>query len=278
MADLVVRCRPLLGTFVEITVPAGFATEIDTAFAAIGHVHACMSFHEDASDLAAIRRAAPGQTIVVDRETVQVLRVAITLYEATDGLFDVAIGRHLVDWGFLPNAGITSLTQYDGSTADIMIEDDTSIRLSRRMVVDLGGIAKGFAVDRAVEALAERGVPFGLVNAGGDLRAFGPKDWPIGLRDADGVVRSTLPIRQAALASSANLQDQRTSSGIILVPHIGRNGRPVHTNYRVTTIAERCVIADAVTKVAMVDLDLADKLLTDFNGRVLRDAIPLETP
>jgi thiamine biosynthesis lipoprotein len=276
MADLLTRCRPLLGTFVEITVPEGFGTEIDAAFAAIAHVHARMSFHEDTSDLAAIRRAAPGQSIPMDRATVEVLRLAITLHEATDGLFDVAIGRHLVDAGFLPNPGITSLTTYDGTTADITIEDATTIRLDRRMLVDLGGIAKGFAVDRAVEALGERGVPFGLVNAGGDLRAFGPKDWPIGLRDADGIVRSAIPIRQAALASSANLQERRTSTGTILVPHIGWNGRPADSNYRITIIAERCVIADAMTKVAMVDPDLADKLLATFNGRVLRDAIPLE--
>ena len=273
---LTARCRPLLGTFVEITVPEGFGAAIDDAFAMIAHIHDRMSFHEPTSDLAVIRQAGPDQTIAVDRETVAVLRTAITLHETTNGLFDVAMAPKLVSGGFLPEDGIGRLEQFDGTTADIVIEDDTHIHLKRRALLDLGGIAKGYAVDRAVETLAERGVPYGLVNAGGDLRTFGPVDWQIGFRDADNVVRSQMTIRHCAVASSANLLDRRLVRGILHSPHIGRDGEPVLSDKRTTVIADRCMIADAMTKVAMVDPDLADELLAPFKGHVMRETIPLE--
>lgn len=255
--------------------PEGFGAAVDAAFAMIAHIHGRMSFHEPASDLAAIRNALPGDRVAVDRETVEVLRTALALYEATGGLFDVAVGRRLVRSGFLPRREIGSLRQYDATAADIGIEDDTHIRLQRRILIDLGGIAKGYAVDRAIEVLAGQGVPHGLVNAGGDLRAFGPLDWPIALRDADNLIRSRMTIRHCAVASSANLCDRRSLRGRQCTPHIGRNGQPVLAEQRTTVMAEWCVIADAMTKVAMVDPDLADTILSEFKGSVVRETSPL---
>ena len=273
---LTTRCRPLLGTFVEITVPEDFGAAVDAAFAMIAHVHARMSFHEPTSDLAAIHRAGPHQAVAVDRETVAVLRMAVSLHETTDGLFDVAVAPKLVRSGFLPKDGLGRLDQFEGTTADIVIEDDTRIHLKRRVLVDLGGIAKGYAVDRAVEVLTKRNVPYGLVNAGGDLRAFGASDWQIGFRDADRVVRSQMTIRDCAVASSANLLDRRSLRGVQHSPHIGHDGQPVLADKRTTVVAECCVIADAMTKVAMVDPDLADELLAPFKGEVVRETFPLE--
>lgn len=243
---------------------------MDRAWDAMAHVHARMSFHEQTSDLAAIRVAQPGETIDVACETVSVLRIALALFEATDGLFDVATGRQLVRSGFLPRAGVDHLGRFAGNSADIEILDDRRVSVKRRVLVDLGGIAKGFAVDQAVQALQAHDVPVGLVNAGGDLRGFGCRDWPVGLRDADDVVRSGVAISEGALASSANLHNRRRHRGVAHAPHIGRNGQPVLTAERITVIADTCVIADAMTKVAMVDMDLADKILATYGGHVLR--------
>lgn len=275
-ADLVTRCRPLLGTFVEITVPEGHGEAVAAAFAAIAHVHARMSFHEATSDLASLRRAEPGEVVALDGETVAVLRVARALHEASGGLFDVAIGRQLVSAGFLPGEGLGPLRRYDGTTADIVILDDRHVRLTRRVLVDLAGVAKGFAVDRAVAALIAGGAPCGLVNAGGDLRGFGPADWTIGLRDADNLVRSHVTLRDRALASSANLLNRRASRGKPSSPHIGRNGQAVLAEGRTTVLAQSCVIADAMTKVAMVDPDLANAILAGHGGNVVREGALLE--
>ena len=108
-----------------------------------------------------------------------------------------------------------------------------------------------------------------LIMLGGDLRMFGEHDWQIQLRDADNVVRHLLTARDCAIASSANLLDRRSVRGQLLAPHIGRNGAPVLTDRRVSVIAERCIIADAITKVAMVDARLTNQLLLPHGGYVL---------
>lgn len=266
---MITRCRPLLGTLVEITVPDEAAAAIASAFDAIAHVHARLSFHEPASDLARLRDAPAGEIVEVDRETVAVLRMAIAFFGATDGLFDVAVGRALVRNRFLPRGGIIHLSRFPGTTADIDILDDNHVRCLRGTLIDVGGIAKGFAVDRAVETLVAAGVRTGLVNAGGDLRMFGDRDWPIQLRDADDVVRQGLTARDCAVASSANLLNRRSNRGRLSGPHIGRNGAPVIVDHRITVIAELCIVADAMTKVAMVDPSLADTILAAHNGYVL---------
>jgi thiamine biosynthesis lipoprotein len=269
---MITRCRPLLGTLVEITVPDEAAAEIDGAFATIAHIHACMSFHEPGSDLARLRSASPGEVVEVDRETAEVLRMAIALHNISGGLFDVAVGRALVRARFLPRQGVDHLGRYTGTTTDIEVIDDRHVRCRKRVLIDLGGIAKGHAVDRAVEILIAAGVRTGLVNAGGDLRMFGDRDWQIHLRDADNVVRHTVTARDCAIASSANLLDRRRARGQLYSPHIG-NGAAVLFDHRVSVIAERCIIADAMTKVAMVDPALADDILAGHNGYVLREAL-----
>ncbi len=266
---MITRCRPLLGTFVEITVPAGHEAAADHAFAAVEHVHRAMSFHEAGSDLARLRAATPGEAIEADAETVRVLRLALDLYHATGGLFDVTTGRQLVRAGFLPRDGIVRLAAFPGTSADIEVVDDHLIRLARRVLIDLGGIAKGHAVDLAVEALADAGVAEGLVNAGGDLRVFGDRAWPIALRDADNVVRHAVQARDCAMASSANLMNRRRYRGQEQSPHIGRGGRPVFAADRVTVVAPVCALADVMTKVAMADPELAGQVLATYGGSLL---------
>ena len=268
---MITRCRPLLGTMVEITVEDHDFLAIDAAFAAIGHVHARMSFHEPTSDLARLRAVPAGEIVEVDRETVSVLRVAIALHDATHGLFDIAVGRALVRARFLPRDSTTPLNHFPGTTADIEILGDHHVRCRQRVLLDLGGIAKGHAVDRAVETLIAAGVRTGLVNAGGDLRMFGDRDWQIQLRDADDVVRQGMTARDCAIASSANLLNRKKVRGQLSAPHIGRRGEPVLVDHRVTVIADRCIIADAMTKVAMVDPGLADLILAAYKGYVLRE-------
>lgn len=259
------RCQPWLGTFVEITVPAEALGSVDAAFAAIRHVHERMSFHSPDSDLARLRAAAPGEAVSVDRETIFVLRAALDLYRASNGLFDIGIGAALVAAGFLPVVD----TPGEGSSADIDIVDDETVWLRRPVLIDLGGIAKGHAVDRAIAALREAGVRAACVNAGGDLAVFGARHWPVALRDADGMVRHHIGIADAAMASSANLLDRREFRGRLWSPHIGAGGNPVLSSERVTIIADTCLFADAMTKIALADRTLAGALLRERGGEML---------
>lgn len=262
------RCRPLLGTFVEIAVPESCAASIGAAFAAIERVHRLMSFHESASDLARLRAAPAGSIVGLDPETIAVLSEAKRLHGASGGLFDVTVGRQLVETGFLPNDGIGDPGRFGGTMEDIVLIDRCSVWLTAKVLVDLGGIAKGYAVDRAVEVLQERGVPEGSVNAGGDLRVFGSRAWPVALRDGDDEIRQVIEVRDCAVASSENRTNRRTLGGQVETPHIGQDGGPLIADERVTVIAGTCVLADAMTKIALVDTELAGLLLDD-DGVVL---------
>ena len=268
--NLVRRARPWLGTIVEIGVSAEHESAIETGFVEIARIHRLMSFHEDTSDLAKLRTANAGRLVEVDADTVTVLRVAADLHQKTDGLFNIAIGRQLVRSRFLPRMGSDHLAQFNGDASAIEIVDDRHVRLHRRVLIDLGGVAKGHAVDCAVAALQAAGVTRGIVNGGGDLRVFGNIAMPIQVRAAQGGYSAAFAVQNIAVASSENSRTRRTYQGRIVTPHIGRDNRPAIINHTVTVTASACIIADAMTKVAMVDPDLADRLLAAHGGQVVR--------
>ncbi|WP_369026920.1 FAD:protein FMN transferase [Qipengyuania sp. RANM35] len=261
------RCRPLLGTYVEIEAE-GDASVIDAGFEAIAEVHRRMSFHEQTSDLARMRDTPIGSIVHVSRLTVETLTIALDLYRMSDGLFDVSVGRELVRDRFLPMTKC-GWKHAVGELPDLEILDECSVVLRRPLLIDLGGIAKGFAVDRAVAAMQAAGCNQGIVNAGGDLRTFGDQAAAITMRNADGTLGEIVPLVNSAMASSSNLHNRRRRWGISRSPHRGPHGRSILSNERVTVIAPRCVIADAMTKVALVDRQLAKDLLAAHGGIIL---------
>ena len=271
--NLVRRSRPWLGTIVEIGAPAKHESSIEAGFAEIARIHRLMSFHEGTSDLAKLRTANAGEMVEVDADTVTVLRIAADLNQSTDGLFNIAIGRQLVRTRFLPRIGADHLAQFNGAVSDIEIVDDRHVRLHRRVLIDLGGIAKGYAVDCAVAALQAAGVPTGIVNAGGDLRVFGETPMPIAVRAAQGGNNAAFAVQNLAVASSENSRTRHIVQGQVATPHIGRDNQPAIIDQTVTVTANTCIIADAMTKVAMVDPDLADRLLAAHGGQVVRFAM-----
>jgi thiamine biosynthesis lipoprotein len=149
------RARLALGTLVEMRLAdlSIAAHAFERAFQAVERVHRLMSRQEADSDVARINRAAANTRVAVDAWTWDVLRRAKELHEATDGLFDCTVapgGR--------------------GSLSDLRLIAGNGVVLSRPLAITLDGIAKGYAVDRAVDALLAAGATAGFVNAGGDLR------------------------------------------------------------------------------------------------------------
>jgi FAD:protein FMN transferase len=269
---LVRRARPWLGTIVEIAVPRDSEAAMEAGFVEIARIHTLMSFHSETSDLARLRTACPGEIVAIAPDTVNVLRIAAALNRASGGLFDITVGRELVRTHFLPRMTAMQLGQIRGKASDIDIIDDCHVRLRRRMLIDLGGIAKGYAVDCAVAALESAGVMAGMVNAGGDLRVFGDAALPIEVRMGHGALSAPFHVQDRAVASSENLHNRRSMKGRVTTPHIGRDGHAVVADQTVTVIASTCVIADAMTSVAMVDPDMADRLLVPHGGYVVRYA------
>jgi FAD:protein FMN transferase len=260
------RCRPLLDTYVEILVPAHAAGAIDPAFAAIAHIHAHMSFNEEASDLTLLRKVPAGEAVRIDCETVRVLRMAAELHAASIGLFDVTVATALVAARFLPRPAGIDLRRMTGTASDIEILDDEHVRCRKPLLIDLGGIAKGYAIDRAVETLQAAGVSHGLVNAGGDLRVFGPEPQTVHLRGADGRIEGAMALTERAMASSNNRHLRRTHRGRETSPHRSGNRRAVLVESAVTVVAPRCVFADALTKIVLADPMTGGTLLPRYGG------------
>jgi thiamine biosynthesis lipoprotein len=252
------RARPLLGTLVEITATgdsqAGIMSAIDAGFGAIGRIEALMSFHDRHSQLSHLNRLAHRTALRVHRCTWDVLRCAQRISRATDGLFDISIGHELVRMGYLPRLP-GARRNIQGSFRDVELLSGHRVRFRRPLCIDLGGIAKGYAVDCAVAHLRASGVVNGIVNAGGDLRVFGPLSQRVHLRDPanPGLLIPFADVTNGALATSAAYFARAKWHGQTVTPLIhGRRRGCADTAFSVSVAAPTCMLADALTKVALL--------------------------
>ncbi|MEX8195054.1 FAD:protein FMN transferase [Comamonas guangdongensis] len=235
------RARPMLGTLVEIGVGGAGAIEqaaLAAAFAAVQRVQACMSRFESGSDVCRFAALAPGGGLEVAPETAAVLQAAHELRLASRGLFDITQGRAPDGW---------------------RCEGLYLRKLAAAAAFDLGGIAKGYAVDCAVQILQQAGCTQGWVNAGGDLRAFGAVQVPVMLRDeASGAARPFLALGDGALATSCLGPQQRSQIWA---------GNGAHASAHVSVAAPLCLWADALTKIVAASGDDGHPLLAHYGAR-----------
>jgi thiamine biosynthesis lipoprotein len=142
----------------------------------------------------------------------------------------------------------------------------------RGMKIDLGGIAKGFAVDRAVEALRRDEITEGLVNAGGDISTFGARSHAVDIRDPrqPGHPMCQVALHNAALASSAGRFNPVRSRHVLKSDVIDpATAMPVWAIVGATVCAPSCIIADALTKVVMNGGERAASLLKHYGASAL---------
>lgn len=270
------RARPLLGTFVEIEVAAGNRSmaAIDAAFEAVAQVHRLMSFHERDSDISRLNREACHRPTAVHPWTFQVLEMAVEMHRRSNGIFDVAVAPALQAIGLLPSTGENSSIARRPRLRDaIELLPGHAVRFRRADVaIDLGGIAKGFAVDRALEVLRSLDVENGLVNAGGDLAAFGAKSNTVHIRHPrhPGQSVCSIEVCNGALASSARRCDPfekaETASSAVIDP---ATDRPSQLIDGATVCASSCMVADALTKVVMLGGADAGDLLEHYEAGAL---------
>lgn len=259
------RCRPLLGTFVEISA-AGLAEEelnaaINAAFSSIETIHNLLSAHARDSELSLLNREAASRPVMVSRQTFAVVRRAVNLASESNGAFNPAIAPVLARWNFLP---ATLKRNAAGSWRDVRFLPGRKIRYLKPLALDLGGIAKGFAVDRAIETLRMRGARAALVNAGGDLRVFGQRSSTIHVRHPEnpGMFAGRIPIRNAALATSSPYFTEKTwQRGRVSHLVDSRRQCAVTGAVSVSIRARECWLADALTKVVLNAPQLAPELL-----------------
>lgn len=267
-----IRARPLLGTRVDIRVDDASdedaSAAIDRGFAAVADIHRLMSFHESGSDISRLNRDAAARAVAVDARTYDVLKSAQAFSERSEGLFDITTAGKLVEWGFLPKPEGTQAPAAAASWKDIVLEDGHRVRFRQPLLIDLGGIAKGYAVDQAVAAMGlGRDVQI-CVNAGGDIRIAGPHAEPIRLRSAlemDAV--PVIELEDGALASSSGREHLRGYRDALVGPHVhGRNRASVGTDTFVSVAAADCLTADALTKVVLAAGPEAEAILCHFGA------------
>lgn len=196
------RMRPLLGTFVEIgaqgdELPTRRA--VDRAFSQMEALHRALSFQDPGSELSRLN-AVQGTWVSLGALSLQVLRLARAVGIVSGDRFNCTVGGQLQRWGLLPRHDRAECLP-EGRSSDIELRRGQA-RLRRPVRVTLDGIAKGFAVDRAIDALVRGGCTFGWVNAGGDVRVFGERCLQLQRRDIDGTLSDLLQLNNRAVASS----------------------------------------------------------------------------
>lgn len=266
------RAQPWMGTLVEITIAdalddATMNLAFRCAFEAIAVVHALMSFHDPDSDVSRINRAAPGAVLNIAPETAAVLTAALALAQQSDGLFNPFCAPRLVEWDYLPAPAGPAPDWTTPSSA--LALDGCRLLKQAPAWIDLGGIAKGYAVDAAVTALQNCGFVSACVNAGGDMRAFGPDAWPVQLRDPrhpTAAAYATM-LQDAALATSAIYfsSEERHGQRRSALVH-GRDGEPVLRNISVSVSAPSCMMADGLTKVVASSGDAGHYALQTYHA------------
>jgi len=215
------------------------------------------------SVISLINRAAGQDWVGCDEETVSLLDYADSLYQLSDGLFDITSGVLRQAWDF-KNALVPTAEVLDSKRACIGWHDverqGDQIRLSRLgMELDFGGFGKEYAADRAAEVLMGQGVAHGYANLAGDIRVIGPKPdgqaWNIGIQHPreTSKVLATIPLEQGGLATSGDYERFFEVNGKrychVLDP---RNGMPVNYWQSISVLAPRAVIAGSCSTIAML--------------------------
>jgi FAD:protein FMN transferase len=242
------RLRVALGTLVAVEAVNSSSSAAETAlaaaFAALTEVERRLHPHSPASDLARINHAPPGTVVAVHTSTCELLGLARHLNRLSDGVFDPCLPTR------------------PGRLSDVEVADHEVV-CHAPVALDFGGFAKGHAVDCAIAALLAHGCSSGLVNAGGDLRLFGPDTEPVLLRGpADELTQ--IPLVDTALAVTDANSQRRPAE------HQGYyNADPLVRNYA-AVLAGQAVVADALTKcVLLCPQETAGAVLRAFDATQL---------
>ena len=259
------RAELVMGTIARLAIygphpePAAF----DPAFAALRAVDAQMSLYVPSSELVRVNAHAGFHAEPVGADLYALLTRARALSDETDGAFDVTVLPLLELWGAYPGLRAVTARNRDAVGFAGLQLDPVGRTVSFRrpgMAVDLGGIAKGFALDRARDALAAAGVRTARLDLGGELAFLGrgPEGvWRVAVRDPDapGRVRGVLTLGpDVAVSTSGNYARDFAVEGWRAPSHIydPRTGRPVLAPVAVTVWAPDATTADALSTALVV--------------------------
>ena len=268
-AHLVERSHVAMGTEIVLTAWTSDDSRAEAAFAAVfgefDRLDAMMSVWTDGSDIVRLNQAAGDHPVPVSTETREVLREARQISEWTDGKFDVTFAALSGLWKFdnqdkddrIPGRREIEARLPLINYRDVEVDERAGTAFLKRkgMRVNLGGIGKGYAVDRSVDILRRSGVRDFMVQAGGDMYAGGKRGdrpWRLGIRDPRGPADRSfamLDLTDGTFSTSGDyerffMKDGRRYHHILDL----RAGEPARGCRSVTLVTDRAVIADALAK------------------------------
>jgi len=284
----------VMDTFATVRVPAGREEAAQAAFAELQRLEGLFNRHDPGSEVARLNAQA-GQWVSVSPELLEVLAAVKDMAPATGGLFDVTVAPLLDLWGIgtdraaVPDAAqIARAMERVGGDGLEIDREAGRVRLARPgMTIDLGGIGKGYAIDRAAQVLSRAGVSAGLVEVGGDLYLLGHRQgdqpWRVGVEHPreQGALLGILYLADHAVATSGDYQRFFEVEGVryhhILDP---RTGRPGRTTMSVTVVSRTVAQADLLSTgvflmepaagIALLEtLPDVEGIIVDPGGRVL---------
>lgn len=266
------RTWKLMGTILEATVyrPATATTlaraDLEAVHNAVLKIDQLMSLYRPESELVALNAQAGAGQIEVSAATFQVLQASQHYTRLSGGALDVTVQPLVQLWGFyrMERTSIPPLEEIQavlGQVGADRLDLDGSARtaaLATGSRLDLGSIAKGYAIDQAVAALRARGVPAALIDLGGNIGVLGQhpdgRPWTVGIKHPRGdSLIGLLRFREGAIATSGDydryfeVEGRRFSH--LLDP---RTGWPAESLYAVTVIAPNATAADALSTAAFV--------------------------
>lgn len=276
--------RYLMGTSMQVQAIGGDEaarrSAIDEAFAAIAEVDRLMSNYRSDSELSHVNREAARGPVVVSDPLLRVIEAAQRVSANSNGAFDVTVGPLVRLWGFrdktphIPTsaelAAVRPLVDYRGLTVDV---EHHTIHFGRPgMEIDLGGIAKGFAVEVAANVLRRHALA-GFIDAGGNQYMLGTPPgkslWTVGIKNPDVVDRliGVVDVKSGSVSTSADYANflvvAGRTYGHLLDPH---TLQPSMASLSATTVSEDGTLADAMSKAAFI--------LGPQQGIALIDATP----
>ena len=258
--------RSLMGTYVTVVVYSDEKTAeeaINAAFARMEEIEKIASIFDEESE--AFKLNQDGYLDTPSNELLELINLSLYYSELTDGSFDITVQPLLDLWAGglwketeeVQQSKINQTLRLVGSD-EIGIEADRIYFKAEGAKITLGGIAKGYAVDEALEVLRDIGIKYALVNAGGDIGTIGSKpegeSWDIALVNPDDTSQclATFSFSDKSVATSGNYEryfDPEKETHHIINPKTGRSATDCIS---VTIIAENCTQADTLATAIFV--------------------------
>ena len=243
------RIKPILGTYVSISITADTTREklievTEAGYKEIYRIHELMSFHEPTSEITKLNLSALKKPIQISNDTLQVINSALELSKTTNGIFDISCANAMVKQKRLPDHGFKFSKESNWN--DIQLESN-KIFFTRPLIIDVSGLAKGFAVDKAYKRievlLAEYTDKIQIcINAGGDLKQTPWQNHKVKIRGTgkSPVSDHCIEMRDSSMATSSG------EHGSLII----KDGKNICKKSKsVTVFAPSCMVADALTKV-----------------------------